>query len=277
MFRSKSKVEQVSEAASTQAHVAVDKAAEKAADLKSVAHDLIDRAAPHVAAARESAPQKVVEVADAVAPKVGQAKDTFVDDVLPKVAEAVATLAAGAATAKHVAGDTAHRAPEAYAVLRGESVAKKKSKKGRYLLLGIIALGAAAVAYKKSTEKQDPWATAGAYTPPSAGRQSSVADKVATAADAAKEKVAGAAEVVKDAADKAVAKSDDAAEKAKDAAAEKEAADADTTLSTAPGASTAAPIDPLDAPASGPSAEDGPLGDQPTTTVKPAPKDGPTV
>ena len=34
------------------------------------------------------------------------------------------------------------------------------------LLLGALAAGAGYLAYKRSTEKVDPWATAGSYTPP---------------------------------------------------------------------------------------------------------------
>ena len=78
-------------------------------------------------------------------------------------------IAAGAAAAKDSAAEAADRAPDAYAVLKGDAVAKKGGKGKWLLLLGALAAGAAVMAWRKSNERPDPWATAGSYTPPEAG------------------------------------------------------------------------------------------------------------
>ena len=150
-----------------------------------------------------------------MAPKVEHARDTFVEDVLPKVASALAAIAAGAAAAKESAAEAADRAPDAYAVLKGDAVAKKGGKGKWILLLGALAAGAAVMAWRKSNERPDPWATAGSYTPPKP-----VSEKVSDLAGAAKEKAAEAKDAAVDKAgelkDKAV-DAKDAADKAADA------------------------------------------------------------
>ena len=95
----------------------------------------------------------------------------------------IATIAAGAAAAKDTAGEAADRAPDAYAVLKGDAVVKRGGKGKWILLLGALAAGAAVMAWRKSNERPDPWATAGPYTPPK-----STSEKVSDLAGAAKEK-----------------------------------------------------------------------------------------
>ena len=95
--------------------------------------------------------------------------------MLPKIASALAAIAAGAAAAKETAAETADRAPDAYAVLKGDAVAKKGGKGKWILLLGALAAGAAVMAWRKSNERPDPWASAGSYTPPK-----STSEKVTT-------------------------------------------------------------------------------------------------
>ena len=124
--------------------------------------------------------------AETIAPKVETARETFVDDVLPKVAAALATDAAGAAAAKETATETAERAPDALAVLKGEAAVKRGGKGKWILLLGAIAAGAAVMAWRRSNERPDPWATAGTTTTPKPA-----SEKVGDIAGAAKEKAAG--------------------------------------------------------------------------------------
>ena len=158
-----------------------------------------------------------------VLPKVGQARDSFVEDVLPKIASALAAIAAGAAAAKETAAETADRAPDAYAVLKGDAVAKKGGKGKWILLLGALAAGAAVMAWRKSNERPDPWASAGSYTPPK-----STSEKVHDLAGAAKEKAVDVKDKAADVKDAAVEKAGELKDKAVDAkdAATAKAADA---------------------------------------------------
>jgi hypothetical protein len=164
----------------------------KAADAAEAARETAEVARVKALEAAEVAREKAHEAAETIAPKVEHARDTFVEDVLPKVASAVAAIAAGAAAAKETAVETADRAPDAYAVLKGDAVAKSSGGKGRWiLLLGALAAGAAVMAWRKSNERPDPWASAGTYTPPK-----STAEKVSDAAGAAKAKAADVKDTV---------------------------------------------------------------------------------
>ena len=112
--------------------------------------------------------------------KVEAAQSTLVDNVLPKVGAAIATaaaaLAAGAeqareaaqphleqaaAQAKETAAVGGHRAHDAYAVLKGDAVAKQRGGKGKWLIaIGLTAAAVAAVAaFRKQKQADDPWAT----------------------------------------------------------------------------------------------------------------------
>lgn len=238
MFRTKSKTEQAREAVAARVETAASTASDAtssaqstAADLRARAAELKDRAAPRVEHARDTARS----YADEAAPKVQDAKDTFIEEVVPKLASALATVLAGAAATKAAASEAADRAPDAYHVLKGDAVAKPAKRGGGkgLVLLGLLAAGAAALAWKKSTEKKDPWATAGAYTAPGAGRDSSVGgthastngasvgDKVTDLAAAAKEKAAAAGSAVKEKASEVKDKATDKASDAKDAASDK--------------------------------------------------------
>ncbi|KGN41684.1 hypothetical protein [Knoellia aerolata] len=238
MFRTKSKTEQAREAVAARVETAASTASDAsssahstAADLRARAAELKDKAAPKVESARETARDYAAEAG----PKVHDAKDTFVEEVVPKLATALATVLAGAAATKAAAAEAAERAPDAYHVLKGDAVVKQKKGGKGLLLLGLLAAGAAALAWKKSTEKKDPWATAGAYTAPGSGRDSSVGgahsgtngatvgEKVTDLATAAKEKAAAAGSAVKDKATEVKDKATDKASEAKDAAADKAA------------------------------------------------------
>lgn len=206
--------------------------AERSADARSVARD-------KAAVARDAAQHGV----EAAAPHVESARSTLVDEVLPKVAGAIATVAAGALAAKDQASEAAHRAPDAYAVLKGD--AKVKSGRSTKLLvaLGLAGAAAAYLVVRSKQQQNDPWAVP-ADDPYAAASRSTFGDapagatlkeKAAAAADAAKEKASEAADAVKDkaadlkdaAADKAADLRDAASDKAAEAGGEiSDAADA---------------------------------------------------
>ena len=160
MFRSDSKADQAKDAVTTGVANVTDSAhdaAERAAELKVKAAEAAEAAAATAAAAKvkaaeaaeyahgaaETAKEKAHHAAENLAPKVESAREVFVEDVLPKVVSAIAAVAAGAAAAKDTATETAERAPDAFAVLKGDAVAKQGGGKGKWLLLlGAIAAGA---------------------------------------------------------------------------------------------------------------------------------------
>jgi ElaB/YqjD/DUF883 family membrane-anchored ribosome-binding protein len=131
-------------------------------------------------------------------------------------------VAAASAAARANAALVADRSEGAYAVLKGEAVARPRRKGKILLTLGILAAAAAAAAmvFKKSAPREDPWATPleDPYTAPTSGRDSTAAarDKVASLADTAKEKASQAAEAAKEKASDAKDKAAGAAASAKD-------------------------------------------------------------
>ena len=230
MFRTPTKTDQAKDAVAAGAEKVTDGAqvaADKAAELKVKAGEAAtataagavvakEKAAEAAEAARETAEavkEYAHEAAEAIAPKVEQARETFVDDVLPKGAGALAEIAAGAAAARESAVEAADRAPDAYAVLKGDAVAKKGGKGKWILLLGAIAAGAAVMAWRKSNERPDPWATAGSYTPPKP-----VSEKVSDLATAAKDKATEVKDAAVDKAGELKDKAGDATDAAKDSA-----------------------------------------------------------
>ncbi len=162
--------------------------------------------------AKEVAGDALHEAADRAKPKVEAAQSTLVDNVLPKVGAAIATaaaaLAAGAeqareaaqphleqaaAQAKETAAVSGHRAHDAYAVLKGDAVAKQRRGKGKWLIaIGLTAAAVAAVAaFRKQKQADDPWATpldtrtgAGGVGSDAATLKDKAAEQVAHAKDA---------------------------------------------------------------------------------------------
>jgi hypothetical protein len=150
------------------------------------AENAIEWGQPHVEAARQWAKPRVehgIEVAapklesavSGLAPKVDTARDKIVDELLPRVTEAITAWAAASAAAKD---EALSRGADAVAVISGDAVASPRHKKRRkvVLTLGLLsAAGAAAAAFmKKSAPKDDPWATPleDPYVAPSSGRHS---------------------------------------------------------------------------------------------------------
>jgi hypothetical protein len=136
-----------------------------------------DWAKPRVEHGIEVAAPKLESVVTGLAPKVDTARDKIVDDLLPRLTEAINAFAAASAAAKE---EAMARGAGAAAVISGDAVAApKRKKKGRVLLiLGLFTAAAAGAAafMKKSAPKDDPWATplAEPYLAPSTGRHSGV-------------------------------------------------------------------------------------------------------
>ena len=190
MFHSKSKKEQLQDRSASLA----DTAATVADQLRERVAPAIGQAAesakewgqPRVEAARHWAKPRVehgIEIAapklesavSGLAPKVDVARDKIVDELLPRVTEAITAWAASSAAAKD---EAVSRGAGAAAVVKGDAVATPKRKKcGRVLMtLGLLgAAGAAVTSFlKKSAPKDDPWATplTDPYIAPSNGRHS---------------------------------------------------------------------------------------------------------
>jgi len=171
-----------------------------------------DRAQPHLDHAVETVGPRVQGAVDNIAPRVDATRDHIVDDWLPKLSAAIATVVAASNAAKDQAGDlkdhaidVSDRAPQALSVLKGESVARRKGRKGKvFLVVGVLsAIGAAVAAVMNRKPKDDPWATplSDPYTAPNAGRSSSVSDlkdKASDLKDDAKDKAADTADDAKD-------------------------------------------------------------------------------
>jgi hypothetical protein len=118
-------------------------------------------AKPHVEHGIEVAAPRLESAVSALAPKVDTARDKIVDDLLPRLTEAIGAFADASAAAKD---EAVSRGAGAAAVLSGDAVASRRChKKGKVLLtLGLLAGGAAAAVaafLKKSAPKDDPWAT----------------------------------------------------------------------------------------------------------------------
>ncbi|GAA3608972.1 hypothetical protein GCM10022223_26260 [Kineosporia mesophila] len=121
----------------------------------------VRNAADHAGPALEKGYAQAREKA---APVVAHGRDKFVDDLLPKLAEAVAAASAAAIAARDNAVETAQdRATYAVEQLPRNKKALKKARRRqrrrRFLLFSVIAAaaGGAAVAWKKSNENKDPW------------------------------------------------------------------------------------------------------------------------
>lgn len=175
MLRKSRKDKAVDQATSTTAQVkdvVIDKvvpamthAAEQTRDWASPrVHAAKEWAAPRAQKGIDAAAPRVEHAVDAVTPKIDAARDKLVEEVLPKLVEAI-TAATSQASA--VREEATSRGSDAVAVLKGEAVAKpkKKHRVRKVLMLGgVVAAGAAAVKAMRG-KKDDPWAApAGANT-----------------------------------------------------------------------------------------------------------------
>lgn len=188
MFHTKSRKEQLQDRSASLADTAAtvaDQLRERVAPaIGQAAENAREWGQPHVEAARHWAKPRVehgIEIAapklesavSGLAPKVDTARDKIVDELLPRVTEAITAWAAASAAARD---EVASRGSGAAAVVSGKAVAKPKGKKkGRVLMtLGLLGAAGAAVTtfMKKSAPKDDPWATplTDPYVAPSNGR-----------------------------------------------------------------------------------------------------------
>lgn len=167
MFRSKSSTEKLTEQLQ-------DESDSLASTAAAVAEQLRERVVPAVGQATESAMEwarprvehgievaapKLESAVNGLAPKVDTARDKIVDELIPRIAEAISAWAAASAAAKD---EAVSRGQGAAAVLAGDAVATPKSRKKKALVvLGLVgAAGAAVMAFmKKSAPKDDPWTT----------------------------------------------------------------------------------------------------------------------
>lgn len=150
-------------------------------------------AKPRVEHGIEIAAPKLESAVSGLAPKVDIARDKIVDELLPRVTEAITAWAAASAAAKD---EVVSRGSDAAAVVRGDAVATpKRKKRGRVLMtLGLLgAAGAAVTSFlKKSAPKDDPWATplTDPYIAPSNGRHSGLESPDANQTGSTPEKAA---------------------------------------------------------------------------------------
>ena len=183
------KVAEHAESGSEKASVAGAAAAAKGHELKAQAADARKQAAKDAKKRSKGLRKDARKHGKKVSADAHDLKDTFVDDILPKVVETAAGLAAaGAVAGKNLADETGKRAPEAFAALKDDHDAqaamdalkgkRRKKKKGwKLFLLALVAGGAAAyVAKKQQAPKKDPWAVPAGdpYKAPESGRDSSL-------------------------------------------------------------------------------------------------------
>ncbi len=183
------KVAEHAESGSEKATVAGAAAAAKGHELKAQAADARKQAAKDAKKRSKGLRKDARKRGKKVSADAHDLKDTFVDDILPKVVETAAGLAAaGAVAGKNLADETGKRAPEAFAALKDDHDAQaamdalkgktRKKKKGwKLFLLALVAGGAAAyVAKKQQAPKKDPWAVPAGdpYKAPESGRDSSL-------------------------------------------------------------------------------------------------------
>ena len=132
-------------------------------------------AKPHVEHGIEVAAPHLESAVTGLAPKVDTARDKIVDELIPRLAEAINAWAATSAAARD---EGVSRGKGAAAVISGNAVATPKGRKRRVLLIvGLVVAGAAAAMafMKKSAPKDDPWTTplADRYAATPNGRHSS--------------------------------------------------------------------------------------------------------
>ena len=117
-------------------------------------------ARPRVEHGIEVAAPRLESAVSGLAPKVDTARDKIVDELIPRIAEAISAWAAASGAAKD---EAVSRGQGAAAVLSGDAVAAPKGRKKRKALLALGLIGgataAAMVFTKKSAPKDDPWTT----------------------------------------------------------------------------------------------------------------------
>jgi hypothetical protein len=167
MFHTKSRTEQLKEQVQDQSESLASTAAAVADQLRErvgpavgqATENAMEWARPRVGHGIEVAAPRLESAVSGLAPKVDTARDKIVDELIPRIAEAISVWAAASAVTKN---EAVSRGQGAASVISGSAVASPKGRKKRVLLmLGLVgAAGAAAIALmKKSAPKDDPWTT----------------------------------------------------------------------------------------------------------------------
>jgi hypothetical protein len=167
MFRSKSRTEKLTEQLQDQSESLSSTAAALAEQLRERVVPAVGQATvktkewakPRVEHGIEVAAPKLESAVSGLAPKVDTARDKIVDELIPRIAEAISAWAAASASARDEAISRGHGAA---AVISGEAVASPRGKKRRvFMAFGLVAaMAAGATAFlRKSAPKDDPWTT----------------------------------------------------------------------------------------------------------------------
>lgn len=151
--------EQAYAAAAEKAVIARAVAADKAALARAAAAEKATEARNAAAKRVESEAPKLQDAVYGLTPQVDKAHDAIVDDVIPRLAQGIAALAAGAVAANATADLKDSTTEDVVEALKTGKV-KKKRKGGKLLVvLGLAAIGTAAyLASKRNKAKVDPWA-----------------------------------------------------------------------------------------------------------------------
>jgi len=156
-------VEQAAQAARDQAAsaaVAARQAREKAGPAVDAAKEW---AAPRIEKGLQAAGPKVEAAADRVAPAVDSARDRIVEDLLPRIVEAVNAATAAGLAAQRAAGEKVSTSVENAALQVAASTptakARREMRRRRFVLFGVLAaaLAAGLAALKRSRGSQAPW------------------------------------------------------------------------------------------------------------------------
>jgi hypothetical protein len=122
-------------------------------------HAAKEWAAPRAQKGLDAAAPRVEHAVETVSPKIDAARDKLVDEVLPRLVDAINAATTQAAQAKNEAVEIAK---DTWAVGSGKAVAVPKKKKHRVrkilMLGGLVAGGVAVVKAMRGGPKDDPWA-----------------------------------------------------------------------------------------------------------------------
>ena len=207
MFRRKSRTEQLTEQFQDQSESLASTAGAIADQLRERVVPAVGQATenarewarPHVEHGIEVAAPRLESAVSGLAPKVDTARDKIVDELIPRVAEAISVWAAASAAARD---EAVSRGQGAAAVISGDAVATPRGGRKKKVLLGLGLIGAAGAAamtvMKKSAPKDDPWTTplADSYPNASNGRHSAGSLVDEATSKATTETKAGTSEIV---------------------------------------------------------------------------------
>jgi hypothetical protein len=168
MFRTKSRTQELTEQFQDQSESLADTAATVTEQLRErvgpavgqATENARDWARPHYEHGVEMAAPKLESAVNNLAPRVDTARDKIVEELIPRLAEAISAWAAATVA---VRDEAVSRGQGAASVMSGDSVATPRRGRKRRVLLIVGLLGGAAAAalavMKNSAPKDDPWTT----------------------------------------------------------------------------------------------------------------------